>query len=96
LEPGSNVTAERESQSPKQSQLIFSTDAGMKTDGRAEQAKNALDFIDESLEPDSNVTLDKDTQRKKQCVQSFVIEEGMQMNGNDEQSRNADSSINES
>jgi hypothetical protein len=60
LEPDSNVTVERDWQSPKHPLLSFSTDEGMQIDESEEHFRNADSSIDESFEPDSNVTVERD------------------------------------
>jgi hypothetical protein len=58
LEPDSNVTAERERQSPKHSLPRLSRREGRQIDESDEQKENANFPTEQSLEPDSKITVE--------------------------------------
>jgi hypothetical protein len=77
LEPGSNVTVEREWDASKQYFSTLSTEEGMQIDESDEQYQNADSPTDERLESDSNVTVERDSHRQKHPTSNRSIDFGI-------------------
>jgi hypothetical protein len=79
LEPDSNATVERASQSEKHSVPRYSTAEGMQIDESDEHLEKVRCSIDESREPDANVTVEREPHPEKHPAPSFSTDDGMQI-----------------
>jgi hypothetical protein len=89
LEPDSNMTVERDSDSAKEKAPSSSIEEGTLIDETDAQCEKADWSIDERFEPDSNVTAERLRHGQKHRAPSLTTDDGMQIDESDEQGAKA-------